>query len=103
MYYGPEFIAKTVRGRACHYQTIYIKPGPPWENPYVESFIGILRRECLNRYLFGSGEEAQEILREWRRKYNKYRRHRSLGNLALVKFAKEAIRQVQNENVTLSL
>ena len=35
-------------------KTIYITPGSPWENPYLESFIGKLRHECLNQYLFAN-------------------------------------------------
>ena len=55
---GPEFVAEAVRNwlgeKGC--QTIYIKPGSPWENPYIESFKsfhGKLREECLNRHAFG--------------------------------------------------
>jgi transposase InsO family protein len=33
-------------------QTIYITPGSPWENAYIESFIGKFRKECVDRYLF---------------------------------------------------
>jgi len=49
-YYGPEFTAKAVRewlGR-IGVRTLFIEPGSPWENGYVESFIGKLRDELLN-------------------------------------------------------
>ena len=47
---GPEFAAKAVRrwlGRVG-VQTLFIEPGSPWENGYIESFNGKLRDECLN-------------------------------------------------------
>ena len=88
---GPEFIAKTVRGwlkaRCC--QTIYIEPGSPWENPFIESFNGKLREECLNRYEFVSILEAQEIVEAWRIEYNTYRPHSSLNYLTPVEFANQ--------------
>ena len=68
-------------------QTIYIKPGSPWENPYIESFNGKLREECLNRHAFASGREAQEIATNWREEYNRYRPHNSLGYQTPEEFA----------------
>ncbi len=40
------------------FQTFFINPGSPWENGYIESFIGKLRNECLNREIFRNGREA---------------------------------------------
>lgn len=86
---GPEFIAQAVQEwlaeRQCN--TIYITPGSPWENPYIESFIGKLREECLDRYSFVNVQEAQEILEHWRHEYNHYRPHSSLGYLAPIEYA----------------
>ena len=48
---GPEFTAQAVRewlGR-IGVKTLFIEPGSPWENGYVESFNGKLRDELLNR------------------------------------------------------
>ena len=86
---GPEFVAHAVqnwlREKGC--QTIYIKPGSPWENPYIESFNGKLREECLNRHAFASGREAQEIVANWKEEYNRYRPHSSLGYQTPEEFA----------------
>lgn len=86
---GPEFVAQAVQNwlgeKGC--QTIYIKPGSPWENPYIESFNGKLREECLNRYAFASGQQAQEIVSNWREEYNKYRPHSSLDYQTPAEFA----------------
>jgi len=78
---GPEFIAYAIRDwlRAKQVGTIYITPGSPWENAYIESFHDKLRDECLNRELFGSLLEARVILEQWRIEYNEERPHSSLG------------------------
>ncbi len=49
-----QFTARAVRqwlGRVG-VRTLYIEPGSPWENGYVESFNGKLRDELLNGELF---------------------------------------------------
>ena len=48
----------------------FIAPGKPTQNPYVESFNGKLRDECLNEHWFTSVEDARRILNAWRRDYN---------------------------------
>ena len=77
---GPEFIAYAIRDWLSEQRIgpLYIKPGSPWEQAYIESFHDKLRDECTNRELFGSLEEAQVILEEWRKAYNESRPHSSL-------------------------
>ena len=58
---------------------IYVEPGSPWQNGYVESLNGKLRDECLNEELFYSRGEAQVLVDWWREAYNKERPHMSLG------------------------
>ena len=86
---GPEFTAKATRAwlarEGC--QTLFIEPGSPWENPYIESFIGKLRDECLNLEVFRNGREAQKIVENWIEEYNHYRPHSSLGYQTPVEFA----------------
>jgi putative transposase len=78
---GPEFIAYAIQDwlKSKGVKTIYITPGSPWENAYIESFHDKLRDECLNRELFGSLLEAQVIIEQWRVEYNGLRPHSSLG------------------------
>jgi transposase InsO family protein len=89
---GPEFIAKAVRAwlaaKGC--ETIFITPGSPWENPFIESFNGKLRTECLNRHVFTDEEEARKIIERWRREYNEFRPHGSLGGLSPAMYAAQA-------------
>jgi putative transposase len=59
--------------------THYIKPGSPWEQPYVESFHDKLRDELLNREIFYSLEEAKNVLSSWNDEYNAERPHSSLN------------------------
>jgi len=87
---GPEFVARAVcqwlKESGC--QTLFITPGSPWENGYIESFNDKLRDECLNREIFRNGQEAQAIVETWRQEYNNYRPHSSLGYLTPAEFAR---------------
>ena len=68
-------------------RTLYITPGSPWENPYIESFNGTLRDECLNMNLFTNGRHAQNVTETWRREYNELRPHSSLNYMTPAEFA----------------
>jgi putative transposase len=78
---GSEFTAQDVRAwlRTLQVRPLYIEPGSPWENGYVESFHGKLRDELLNRELFDTLWEVQVLLEQWRREYNAVRPHSALG------------------------
>jgi transposase InsO family protein len=60
-------------------QTLFIEPGSPWENGYVESFNGKLRYELLNGEIFDTILEARVVIEAWRRHYNTMRPHSTLG------------------------
>jgi transposase InsO family protein len=78
---GPEFTARAIRTWLKHLEvkTLYIEPGSPWENGYVESFNGKLRDELLNREIFTTLTEARVLIEGWRREYNGVRPHSALG------------------------
>ncbi len=78
---GPEFTAKAVREwlHRLGVKTLFIEPGSPWENGYIESFNGKLRDELLNREMFTTLLEAQILIEGWRKEYNQVRPHSSLG------------------------
>jgi len=78
---GPEFTAKAVRRwlNRIGVKTLFIEPGSPWENGYIESFNGKLRDELLNREIFTTLTEAKVLIEQWRREYNQVRPHSSLG------------------------
>jgi len=60
-------------------KTLFIEPGSPWENGYVENFNGKLRDELLNGEIFYTLREAKVLIERWRRHYNTIRPHSSLG------------------------
>lgn len=86
---GPEFIAERLRDwlSSLEVRTLFIEPGSPWENGYIESFNGRLRDELLNGEIFYTLNEAKVILENWRREYNHVRPHSSLGYRAPVPLA----------------
>jgi len=86
---GPEFVAHAVQDWLAeqHCQTLYIRPGSPWENGFIESFNGKLRAECLDRWLFSGVRDAQQIAEAWREEYNLHRPHSALGYLSPAAYA----------------
>jgi transposase InsO family protein len=78
---GPEFVSKELRRwlNALGVKTLYIEPGSPWENGYIESFNGKLRDELLNREIFDTLFEAKVLVERWRVEYNTKRPHSSLN------------------------
>lgn len=79
---GPEFTSHRIRCWLSELgtRTLFIEPGSPWENGYIESFNGKLRDELLNREIFYTLQEAQVLIECWRDQYNRRRPHSSLGN-----------------------
>jgi putative transposase len=78
---GPEFTAKAIRVWLYRIgvKSLFIEPGSPWENGYVESFNGKMRDELINREIFMNLVEAQILIEQWRKEYNQVRPHSSLG------------------------
>ena len=78
---GAEFTAKAVRGwlKKVGVNTLYIEPGSPWENGFIESFNGKLRDELLQGEIFYTLKEAKVLIEQWRNEYNTIRPHSSLG------------------------
>jgi putative transposase len=76
-----EFTAKAVRSWLSRLgiRTLYIEPGSPWENGYIESFNGKFRDELLSREVFDTLVEAKVLVERRRREYNHIRPHSSLG------------------------
>jgi putative transposase len=77
---GAEFTAKSIRKwlNELGTKTVYIEPGSPWENGYIESFNGKLRDELLNREIFYTLQEAKILIEHWKKEYNQVRPHSAL-------------------------
>jgi putative transposase len=65
----------------------HIQPGKPVQNAFIESFNGRLRDECLNTSWFRNLWEARRKITAWRKEYNEYRPHSSLGYRTPYEFA----------------
>jgi putative transposase len=78
---GSEFTAELIRSwlKRLGVKTLFMEPGSPWENGYIESFNGKLRDELLNGEIFDRILEAQVVTEAWRKHYNTFRPHSSLG------------------------
>lgn len=72
-------------------KTIYVDPGSPWQNGFVESFHGRLRDECLNREQFWTLTEARVVIEDFRQEYNQFRPHSRLGYQSPAGFAQKQI------------
>jgi len=86
---GSEFIAQAIKQwlKDKGVETLYIEPGSPWENGYIESFHARLRDELLDRELFYSVKEAGVLAENWRQEYNHHRPHSSLNYMTPASFA----------------
>ena len=93
---GSEFISKEMDRWAYENKVTmdYSRPGKPTDNPFVESFNGSFRDECLNAHWFLSLEDAAGKIEAWREEYNEYRPHSSLNDLTPTEF----IEQYHEEN-----
>jgi putative transposase len=86
---GPEFVAHAVHDW-CRFNSaasLFIDPGSPWQNAWIESFNGRLRDELLNSWRFDSLREARVIIEDWRCDYNANRPHSAHGELTPTEFA----------------
>lgn len=86
---GAEFMADAIKRWLAdnEVETLYIEPGSPWENGYIESFHARLRDELLDRELFYSVKEAGVLAENWRQEYNHHRPHSSLNYMTPAAFA----------------
>lgn len=78
---GPEFVAKELMKwfKSLDVKPLFIQPGSPWENGFIESLDGRMRDEFLNGEIFYTLTEAKVLIERWRYNYNTKRLHCSLG------------------------
>ncbi|WP_155770925.1 IS3 family transposase [Mycobacterium colombiense] len=77
---GPEMVSQALQ-RFCENKTgmVYIPPGCPWDNGYIESFNNRLRKECLNRNYWNTLFEARVVIGDFKHGHNRRHRHSALG------------------------
>lgn len=83
--------------------THFIDPGSPWQNPYNESYNGIFRITCLNRWSFANLTEARVVSRSWQHEYNTIRPHGSLGGRSPIQFFHEWRREHPEVKTTMTI
>jgi putative transposase len=90
---GSEFTSKAMDQWAYfnHVELDLSRPGKPTDNPFIESFNGKFRAECLNENWFLSLPNARDKIESWRQDYNRIRPHSSLDNLTPQEFARRCI------------
>ena len=78
---GPEFVANALRIwlDKLDVKPLFIEPGKPWENGYIEALNSKMRDELLNWETLYTLREAQTLIERWRKEYNCIRPHNSLG------------------------
>lgn len=88
---GSEFRGTVFRGwaKAHGVDIVYIQPGRPMQNGYVERFNGSYRNEVLNAWEFRSLGEVRNVSQEWLKFYNYSRPHEALNNIPPVKYSKK--------------
>ena len=88
---GPEFVAKEIQGwlKKAKVKTRYIDPGSPWQNGHNESFNGVFRDGCLDRWLFYSVQEARRVINAWLDEYNIERPHGALAGVTPAIYVKQ--------------
>jgi putative transposase len=89
---GTEFTSKAMFffAKECDVKLLFIQPGKPTQNAFVESFNGKFRQACLNQHWFRTLEEARYEINKWREHYNTIRTHSSLNYQSPLQFLQQA-------------
>jgi len=93
---GPEFVRHAVADW-CHdsgVDSVFIDPGSPWQNAWIESFNRRLRDDLFNVWQFDSLLEARVIIGDHRIDYNIHRPHSALNQQTPAGFAANWTRQL---------
>jgi len=80
---GPEYISLELIHWANeqHITLLYIQPGKPTQNAYIERFNRTARHEWLDLHSFNSIEHAQLLATQWLWQYNHERPHSAIGGI----------------------
>jgi putative transposase len=86
---GPEFISSKLDMwcKENGIKLIFIQPGEPTQNAFIERLNGTIRRDILNAYVFKTLTQVKEVTKEWIYDYNNNRPHTSLKNKTPNEFA----------------
>lgn len=99
---GSEFISKVLDKWAYENGILldFSRPGKPTDNPFIESFNGSFRDECLNTNWFLSLQDSKNKIEQWRIEYNSFRPHSSINNLTPNEVYKKHIGKTNFSKIT---
>lgn len=102
---GPEFRSKIFRewAKKTGLKVLFIQPGKPAQNGFVERFNRTCREDVLDSYLFDNLREVKIIIDEWLKSYNQERPHQSLGGLSPRDFANRTLGVDRQNNSNLMM
>jgi len=80
---GPELTADAFVDWAKDHgvKLLFIQPGKPNQNAFIERFNRSFRAEVLDAWLFNAVSEVQDAADGWLTDYNEFRPHESLGDV----------------------
>ena len=80
---GPEYLSQTLVEWANKHRItlLYIQPGKPTQNAYIERFNRTARHEWLDMHQFESIAHAQLLATQWLWQYNNERPHTAIGGI----------------------
>lgn len=78
---GPEFISRKLDNwcKENKINLLFIQPGKPMQNGFIERCNGSIRNELLNAWVFKSLQEVKDRAEIWRMDYNQNRPHKALN------------------------
>jgi putative transposase len=81
---GPEFLSKvfTEWCQENNVKILYIQPGKPVQNAFIERFNRLDRKDVLDAFLFENIGQVEEISPQWMNDYNENHPHGSLGGVS---------------------
>ena len=80
---GPEYISKLLENWADknQIQLVFIQPGNPQQNAYIERYNRTVRYDWLNQFLFETIAEVQLHATQWLWLYNNERPNTAIGGV----------------------
>ena len=100
---GSEFISRALDKWAYENGVTmdFSRPDKPMDNAKIESFSSTFRDECLNLNWFLSMDDAREKIGKWRKDYNEFRPHSSLGDLTPRQFLDKFSTRIKGQKTPL--